>query len=87
LILTLRPAYHAEEEPEVKGALASVLAALHAASVSIYKVDEVARSYATTQFRAQPGTEAANYAARERIIYPTTSRHREMILKTGNLTP
>jgi tetratricopeptide (TPR) repeat protein len=87
LILTLRPAYHAEEEPEVKGALASVLAALHAASVSIYKVDEVARSYATTQFRAQPGTEAANYAARERIIYPTTARHREMILKTGNLGP
>ncbi|HKB02558.1 MAG TPA: multiheme c-type cytochrome [Gemmataceae bacterium] len=87
LILTLRPAYHAEQEPEVKGAIASALAALHAASVEVYKVDEVARAHAATQFRAKPGTEAANYAARERIIYPTTEAHREMILKTGNLGP
>ncbi|MBO0699588.1 MAG: hypothetical protein J2P46_14425, partial [Zavarzinella sp.] len=87
LILTLRPAYHAEQERELKGVIASALAGLHSASVSVYKVDEVARAFATTQFRAQPGTEAANYAARERIIYPTTARHREMILKTGNLGP
>jgi tetratricopeptide (TPR) repeat protein len=87
LILTLRGAYHSEPDAEVKAAIASVLASLHAASVGIYKVDEVARAHAATQFRARPGTEAANYAARERIIYPTTAAHRERILKTGNLGP
>jgi hypothetical protein len=85
LILTLRPAYHAETDPEVRPAIASVLAALHGASVSIYKVDEVARAHATTKFRSRPGTEAANYAARDRIIYPTTPAHREAIRKTGSL--
>jgi tetratricopeptide (TPR) repeat protein len=87
LILTLRGAYEAEGDPELKANVASALAALHAASVGVYKADEVARSHAVTQFRAKPGTEAANYAARERIIYPTTPSHREMILKTGNLGP
>ncbi|HKA06301.1 MAG TPA: tetratricopeptide repeat protein [Gemmataceae bacterium] len=87
LILTLRPAYHAEPDAEMQGVIAAVLATLHRISMETYKLDELARAHAATEFRKQPGSEAANYAARDRIIYPTTPAHRERILKTGNLTP
>ena len=87
LVLKLRSGYHAESDPETQATIAAVLGSLHRISMETYKLDEVARSLATTQFRSRPGNEAANYAARDRIIYPTTPAHREKILKTGNLTP
>lgn len=85
LILQLRAGYHGETDAAIRGAIAADLAALHFAAVGVYKVDEVARAQAVTAFRALPGNEAANYAARERVIYPTTAAHRDAIRKSGDL--
>ena len=79
----LRPAFHAEADPEVRSALASALAALHRESHAIYKPDEIARANATRIYRATHPP--ANYAARDRVIYPTMAVHRDAILKTGEL--
>lgn len=87
LILQLRAGYHEETDAERRGAITADLAAPHLAAVGVYEVDEGARAQAVTLFRAQPGTEAANYATREQVIYPTTPAHRETIRKTGNLGP
>ena len=86
LLAQLRTAYHAEKNVDVQEAIGSVLASLHSAAVNIYKVDEVARSNATKQFRERAGNEAANYAARERVVYPTTAEHRAKIKTTGDLS-
>ncbi|HJZ92456.1 MAG TPA: hypothetical protein VKE40_16385, partial [Gemmataceae bacterium] len=87
LLVQLRDAFKAETDREIQDALAATLAAFHQAAHEIYKVDENARSNATQQFRERPGNEAANYAAQDRIIYPTTRAHRDTILKTGTLDP
>src|SRR5262245_6832776 len=87
LVVKLRAAFRAEPDGEVKDALAAALAAFHQASHEIYKVDENARSNATQEFRGKRGNEAANYAAQDRIIYPTTPDHRDTILRTGTLKP
>src|SRR5262249_23488836 len=87
LLVQLREAFKAATDREVQDALAATLPALHQAAYEIYKVDENARSNATQKFRERPGSEAANYAAQDRIIYPTTRAHRETILKTGTLNP
>ena len=79
----LRPAFHAEADPEMKEALAATLAVLHRESHAIYKPDEIARSTATQIYRQK--NPIANYAARDRVIYPTAPDHRDSILKTGDL--
>jgi hypothetical protein len=79
----LRPAFHAEQDPEVQAALAAALAALHRESHAIYKPDEVAQSNATQIYREK--NPVANYTARDRVVYPTAPDHRESILKTGEL--
>ncbi|WP_020470892.1 tetratricopeptide repeat protein [Zavarzinella formosa] len=78
-------AYHAEKDPELKASLAGALASLHRAAHGIFKPDELAQSNATRIYREK--NPVANYAARERVIYPTTPAHRDAILKTGNLPP
>jgi tetratricopeptide (TPR) repeat protein len=83
VLAKLRPAYHAEGNPETKAALASALAKFHRESHAIYKPDEVARSTATRLYRAKHP--AANYAAGDRVIYPTLPAHRDAIVKTGEL--
>ena len=85
LIARLRAAYHGASDAEVRGAIADALGRLHLAAVGIYKVDEVARAQAVTAFRSSPGSAPANYAARDRVVYPTTKRHRQTILATGDL--
>jgi hypothetical protein len=82
-ITKLRTAFHAEADAEVRAALAAALAVFHRESHTIYKPDEIARSNATRIYREK--NPAANYAARDRVIYPTTAAHRDAILKTGNL--
>ncbi len=79
----LRVAYHAEDDPTVKTACAGVLTVLHASLHQIYKPDEIARARTTQLYRDKHP--AANYAARHRVIYPTTAVHRQTILKTGDL--
>lgn len=79
----LRPAYHSEGDPELKAALAATIGALHRESHTIYKPDEVARSNSTQIYRQK--NPVANYAARDRVVYPTTDAHRESILKVGEL--
>ena len=79
----LMAAFSAETDPDLRAALAAALSALHRAAHGIYKPDELAQSNATRIYREK--NPIANYAARERVIYPTTSSHREAILKTGNL--
>jgi hypothetical protein len=81
----LSPAFDAEADAEVKAALAAALAVVHREFHSIFKPDEQARSNATQIYRAR--NPAANYAARERVIYPTTPAHRDSILRTGELPP
>lgn len=83
LIAKLRPAFHAAQEPEVRALLAAALAKLHRESHAIYKPDELARANATRLYRAK--NPAANYAAGDRVIYPTTAAHRDAILTTGEL--
>lgn len=81
----LRPAFHAETDPEMKAALAAALAVLHRESHAIYKPDDNAQANATRLYREK--NPVGNYAARDRVIYPTTPAHREAILKTGELPP
>jgi tetratricopeptide (TPR) repeat protein len=85
VLAKLRTAYHAEPNAEVRGALAAVLALYHRESHGIYKPDEIARSNATRIYRAK--NPAANYAAGDRVIYPTLAAHRETIERTGELPP
>jgi hypothetical protein len=86
-IVQLRAAFYAEKDAEMQAIVAAVLSDYHKASHDIYKVDEIARSHATSQFRNKPGNAPANYAGQERIIYPTTAAHRALILRTSTLTP
>ena len=79
----LTAAFRDETDPDVKAALAGTLAALHRTAHGIYKPDELAQANATRIYREK--NPIANYAARERVIYPTTPAHRDAILKTGNL--
>ncbi|HJZ56232.1 MAG TPA: multiheme c-type cytochrome [Gemmataceae bacterium] len=81
----LRPAFHAEADPQVQSALAAALTVLHRESHAIFKIDENARSNAAQIYRSKNPT--ANYTTRDRVIYPTTAGHRESILKTGELPP
>lgn len=83
LIGKLRPVFDAARDPGVQAPLAAALAALHRESHALYKPDEIARSNAARIYREQHPQ--ANYAARERVIYPTTPAHRNAILATGNL--
>jgi tetratricopeptide (TPR) repeat protein len=83
VLAKLRPAFHAEANPGVKAALAGALAKYHRESHAIYKPDEIARSTATAIYRAK--NPQANYAAGDRVIYPTRPEHRDAILKTGEL--
>ncbi len=79
----LQPAYHKEADAEVRTGLAGALSALHRELHAIFKPDEVARSYSTRVYRA--AHPAANYAARDRVVYPTTPAHKDAILKGGEL--
>lgn len=83
VIAKLRPAFHAQDDDSVRAALAGALERYHRESHAIYKPDEVARSTATAVYRAK--NPAANYAAGDRVIYPTRPEHRDAILKTGEL--
>jgi tetratricopeptide (TPR) repeat protein len=83
VLAKLRAAYHAEKTDDVRGAIASALAKYHRESHGIYKPDEIARSRATSLYRAK--NHAANYAAGDRVIYPTLPPHRDAIVKTGEL--
>jgi hypothetical protein len=78
----LRPAYHAEPDAELKAALAAALAALHQEFHTVFKPDEVARSVRQAYRAKHP---AADYAARDRVVYPTTPAHKATILKHGEL--
>jgi hypothetical protein len=79
---TLRPAYHAEPDAEVKAALAGALTALHQEFHTIFKPDEVAQSVRQAYRAKHP---AADYAARDRVVYPTTPSHKDTIRKRGEL--
>jgi tetratricopeptide (TPR) repeat protein len=81
----LRPAFDGEADPEVKAALAAALTVLHRELHGIFKPDEQARSTAARLYRER--NPAGNYAARDRVIYPTTAAHRDSILRTGELPP
>lgn len=81
----LRPAFDVEADPEVKAALAGALAVLHRELHGVFKPDEIARSTAARIYRER--NPSANYAARGRVIYPTTAAHRDSILRTGELPP
>ncbi len=83
LYKTVRPAFD-DRDPEIREAVAAVLAAMHREFHLIYKPDEIARSTAR-QIYGQKNP-AANYAARDRVIYPTTAEQKQRILKTGELT-
>ena len=82
-ITKLRAAFHTETDTELRAALATALSVFHRESHTIYKPDEIARSNSTRIYREK--FPAANYAARDRVIYPTTAAHRDAIVKTGNL--
>jgi len=81
---TLQPLHQTEQDGETKLALARMMASLHREFHILFKPDEVARSYATRIYRGK--NPAANYAARDRVVYPTTAEHRERILQGGELT-
>ena len=85
MLAKLRTAYHAEASAEVRGALAATLAKFHRESHLIYKPDDIARSNATRIYRQK--NPSANYAAGDRVIYPTLPVHRVTIVKTGELPP
>jgi tetratricopeptide (TPR) repeat protein len=78
----LRPAYHAEPDAELKAALASALTALHQEFHTIFKPDEVAQSVRQAYRAKHP---AADYAARDRVVYPTTRAHKDTIRQRGEL--
>ena len=77
-MMRTRPAYHEAADADVKAALAAALAALHREYHLIVKPDEVARSNAARAYREKHP--AANYAARDRVVYPTTGEHKKAIL-------
>ena len=79
----LQPLYHTEQDPAFHSALAAMMSSLHREFHTIFKPDEVARSAATRLYRSK--NPAANYAARDRIVYPTTPEHRKTILAGGEL--
>ncbi len=81
LIEKLSAAYHAakDSDAELASAIARTLTGLHRESHAAYKPDENARANATRIYRESHP--AANYAARDRAIYPTTPAHRQAILK------
>jgi tetratricopeptide (TPR) repeat protein len=85
IVAKLRPAFHAEGNTEMQSALAEALAKFHREFHGIYKPDEIARSNATRIYRQSHP--AANYAAGDRVIYPTLPIHRDTIVKTGELPP
>ena len=64
LSANLRPAFHAEEDAEVKAAQAAVLAQVHRGLHAIFKPDELARAAATRTYRRKHP--AADAAARAR---------------------
>ena len=76
-IAKLGPAYDAEGDAGVKEAIAAALSVLHRESHAMYKPDEVAEANATQIYRA--AHPEADYAARARVIYPTTAAHRDAI--------
>ena len=78
----LRPAYHKESDAELKAALAAALTALHQEFHTIFKPDEVAQSVRQAYRAKHP---AADYAARDRVVYPTTKEHKDTIRKRGEL--
>jgi tetratricopeptide (TPR) repeat protein len=69
LINQLRAAYHAEQDPAVRKALASALADLHRESHAMYRPDDLARSRTTAEYRGKHP--AANAAAEAIVVYPT----------------
>ena len=83
LISKLRPVYERASGHAVREHLAAVLRELHRESHAVYKPDEIARSNATRIYRER--NKPADYAARERVVYPTTAAHRDAIVRTGNL--
>jgi tetratricopeptide (TPR) repeat protein len=83
LLAQVRPLFHAETDREKQNQLAVVLAALHRVSHSIFKIDENARGEATRLYREK--NPVARYAARDRVIYPTTPEQRQRILQEGGL--
>jgi tetratricopeptide (TPR) repeat protein len=85
LITLLQPAFAEEADPEMRAALAGTLSRLHRESHAIYNPDENARSRAARLYRQK--NPAANYAAGDRVIYPTTPAHREAIRTSGELPP
>ena len=65
----LRPAFHAATDPAVRANLAAALSQLHQVAHLMYKPDELARAYATREYRGKHP--AANAAAEAVVIYPT----------------
>ena len=85
VIAQLRPAFQAETDANVRSAIAAALSIAHQESHAIFKPDEIAQANATRIYRdAHP---EANYAARARVIYPTTPAHRVAIRSSGDLPP
>jgi tetratricopeptide (TPR) repeat protein len=69
LLAQLRPAFHDEQDPAVRKALAGSLANLHLVSHTLYTPDELARARTTALYRAKNA--AANAAAEAIVMYPT----------------
>jgi tetratricopeptide (TPR) repeat protein len=84
-IALLQPAFLRESNEPMRAALAAALSRLHRESHAIYNPDENARSHAARLYRQK--NPAANYAAGDRVIYPTTPAHREAIRAKGELPP
>jgi len=83
VVTQLRPAFLAETDANVRSAIAAALAVAHRESHAMFKPDEIAQANATRIYRdTHP---EANYAARERVIYPTTAAHRAAIRSSGEL--
>jgi hypothetical protein len=79
----LSPAFTTETDTNMRNAIAATLAVAHRESHGIYKPDEIAEANATRIYRSKHPE--ANYAARARVIYPTTAAHREAIRASGDL--
>jgi tetratricopeptide (TPR) repeat protein len=69
LMVRLRPAFHAEADPQARAALARVLGELHRLAHTIYRPDDLARNLTTRLYRAKHP--AANSAAEAIVIYET----------------
>lgn len=83
LVAKLNVAYTFEKDAELSAAIARALMSAHRESHLVYKPDENARSNTTRLYREKHP--AANYAARDRVIYPTTPDHRKAIVEQGRL--